>query len=443
VTGAAVTGVEDGKLQAGIYFRPKVTPPGHFALLFLRVPPHRDAEEVAGLLTQLWTTTYAQLSDGFIDDLPGVHLEGGRLTCMLGFGAAAFEVRGCAAQCPAPLKIRFADPRSQGGGPIVIPEQPGLGDSRIDFDASAKTNPGNAAFAIQFTAESALAVERAVVETWKVLHDQAGGAALEIAGVYTGARREDGRSWIDFHDGLSNLAPDERPLVIPIKSAAAADDWTVGGTYLAFIRLSIDLELWREFGGDEETRREAHERLVGRDKLDGCPIVDFVGHKTSPHCPVGGRIEARGNEDFREPEPPSPTADDTLRDSHVQRANHHLHDDPGSPRSKLIYRQGFPFFEPGGGPLGFRAGLNFVSFQDTPDRLVHILCEPTWFGTTNFGGPDTVATTTNEAANLNGNAVGGRNLITAHAAGFFLVPPDEKPFPGARAFAGARDLVTA
>jgi deferrochelatase/peroxidase EfeB len=430
---------ETGKLQEGILLRGadendpdpcRRKLPRNYAIVLLRAPATTNATRVADLLERLWRM-YAGLKDGQVSDLPGVKVEASCLQVLLGFGAPAFRIRECRRELPEPMVKGFSEPRAQGGGTILSPEILGLGDSRIDYDASVRQNPADAAVAIQFLGESQLTVERAIVETWKVLHDEGNTAALEITGVYTGAFREDRRSWIDFHDGLSNLKPEQREKVVKIKDDAE-DDWTRGGTYMAFIRLGIDLTAWRDLGVDVETRRAAQEQMVGRDKISGCPIVDFAATNPVGACPVTGKWSDPNHADFREPKTPPATSDDRLRNSHVQRANHHR-ENVDQPDSLRIFRQGYAFFEPGAGPLGFRAGLNFVSFQDTPARLVNLLTEPTWFGGANFGGPDTIATTTNAVDDTNGSAPHGAPgpLTTAFAAGFFVVPPDGEPFPGA------------
>jgi len=72
-----------------------------------------------------------------------------------------------------------------------------------------------------------------------------------------------------------------------------------------------------------------------------------------------------------------------LQQSHVQRANHHLK--PVNDHNSLrIFRQGYEFLEPLDQAPGFRTGLNFASFQDTPERLFRMLTQSTWLGT-NFG----------------------------------------------------------
>jgi hypothetical protein len=73
---------------------------------------------------------------------------------------------------------------------------------------------------------------------------------------------------------------------------------------------------------------------------------------------------------------------------------------------------------------GFRAGLDFVSFQDTPERLLRVLTQAGWLGGTNFGGdPD--------------NPLPGMDrLLTGRAGGVFLAPPatDDETFPGSSIF---------
>ncbi len=69
-------------------------------------------------------------------------------------------------------------------------------------------------------------------------------------------------------------------------------------------------------------------------------------------------------------------------------------------------------------------GLNFVSFQDTPERLIGMIKTPGWFGDSNFGGAEELM------------PAGGLSLLTIEAAGFFLCPPVAKgeQFPGQTVF---------
>jgi deferrochelatase/peroxidase EfeB len=85
-----------------------------------------------------------------------------------------------------------------------------------------------------------------------------------------------------------------------------------------------------------------------------------------------------------------------------------------------IFRQGYPYLEPH--PTeAFRVGLNFVSFQNSPQRLIGMLTSDTWLGGTNFGG-------------LGEGAPPDIQLLTAYAAGMFFVPPvaTHDRFPGYR-----------
>ena len=159
------------------------------------------------------------------------------------------------------------------------------------------------------------------------------------------------------------------------------------------------------------------------DKLSGCPLVEFDGTGdpvAQAGCPVAGTKEIdpsdKRNAPFREP--PS-TRDALLVKSHVQRANHHV-PDPDSRNSLRIFRQGYEFLEPSELAPSIRAGLNFVSFQDTPERLFRMLTQPGWLGRTNFGGDE------------EDPLPGMDRLLTVRAAGVYQVPPviADEPFPG-------------
>jgi deferrochelatase/peroxidase EfeB len=413
--GAAMSDLT-GKLQDGIHFA-KVDGetkrvPGFFALVLLDVNPGKTARDVDHLLQRLWEM-YAGLRRGEVPDLgPSVTVPPGDLHVLVGFGRAAFGLDAhTEAYLPGPLEnARFR--AAVAGNPIALePMDESLAelrDSGIPYGAEVKTNPGAAAFALQFTASTPLAVERAVVETWKILHDDPDpDPALAIAAVYTGSQRDDGRSWIDFYDGLSNLSPKERESVIPIPEDAE-DSWTVGGTYMAFARLGIDLTVWRALTVEQQ------EGLVGRAKLSGCALVDLAPPKSARGCPLNGKFNKPPAASLGEA---SDTNDATLKISHVQRANHR---EPSAedPQSFRIYRQGYPFLESTPTPPGFRAGLNFVSFQGNPWRFIRLIMQDGWLGGTNFAGTDDTPPQV--------------PLLAAYAVGVFLVPPrpEDASFPG-------------
>lgn len=406
-------------LQGGIYHGPGRRPPDHLALIFLRAAPEADAAAVDGALREV-TTLLDGLAAGDVPELPGHPVPDGELEFLLGFGPKAFAIPGSRLPCPAALgpRFRFRSPRPTGGGPLLI----GAG---LSYAADVVRNDATEEFCLQVTAHTQLAVCRAVVELWKLLSAERNGATrtamLEIAGIHTGFQRDDRRSWIGFHDGVSNLESRHREGVIGIDEAEAGQDtWTVGGTYLVFLRLAVDVDQWHRLP------RAQQEFLVGRDKLTGAPLAgrDAQGRPVpAKGCPVTGTTEVTqaGNEAFRQPEP---TADPVLVASHVHRANLEGAGDPELVGSLRMFRQGYEFFEPVAAAPGFRAGLNFVSFQDTPDRVLRVLTQRGWLGGVNFGGspgPDGPA---------------GR-LLSVRAGGTYLVPPvhPTAPYPGAEVFA--------
>jgi len=311
-------------LQEGIYHARGRRPGRHFALLFLRVLPGEGAPAAAAALGDLWAMLQG-LKAGRVRDLEGVALpvDDDAMTVLLGFGRNAFELDGTALERPRGLAdahlFRSADPA--GGGPL-------LRGSGLSYATDVRANMATEAFCIQVIAETKLAVDRAVVETWKALADRA-EPVLELTTFYLGNQRNDHRSWIDFHDGLSNLRSEDRESVIAI-GPGTDESWVVGGTYLAFVRVAVDLAGWRRL------QRADQELAVGRDKLNGCPIVAVRGAelRTDPGCPVAGTQIWQTANDAPYAEPPE-VSDARVRASHVQRANHHIRpaSDFGSRRS--------------------------------------------------------------------------------------------------------------
>lgn len=404
-----------GRVQEGIYFRKGETPAPFFSIMFLQADRAVGARAIGDTVLGLWTL-YQGLKQGNVPDLPGAPVLAEDLQVLLGFGPKTFSLEGAVRGRPEGLddESLFASPLPGGGGSL-------LRGSGLSYAPEMRENRATEEVVVQFTGNSRLAVERGVVETWKHLHaiadPQTGAAPLGITTFYLGDQREDQRSWIDFHDGLSNLQSSERPAVVAIDpSGVPEEDWTVNGTYLAFARIGIDLAGWGSL------TRHQQELVVGRDKLTGCPLTRS-GPDGAPvvaaGCPVAGQ-------DITDPHNPFRVAgqggDAVIRRSHIQRANHHLEaSDPGGLR---IYRQGYPFLEWQEASPGFRAGLNFVSFQDTPSRVTRMLTQPGWLGGTNFGGdpahdPPVLST-----------------LLAVYAAGIYFVPPvnDDEPFPGAAIF---------
>jgi deferrochelatase/peroxidase EfeB len=398
-------------LQEGIYHRSGARPGAFFGIAFLRAVGPRD--QLADGLGALWTH-YGGLKRGELPQLAGLRVPDGGLTVLIGYGPKLFERADITVAPPPELDLfgRFRSPEAAGGGLMLV-------GSDLRYGADVAANPATEDVVVQFIADTQLAVTRAIVETWRSL--RGAPSPLSLHSTYTGYQRDDQRSWLDFHDGVSNLRSADRPGVIEIKPAGDPQlDWTAGGTYLSFIRLAIDLGTWSGLP------RLLQERLVGRDLVSGAALVGARGsaNLTVAGCPVAGTAEVteEGNEAFREP----PVVQDrTLLVSHVQRSNHHV-PNPSDPSSLRIYRQGYEFLEQAEQPPGFRAGLNFVSFTDTPQRLSRLLTIGGWLGETNFGGsPKRLQPAL-------------RQLLSVRAAGTYLVPPvrSGEPFPGAALFAG-------
>ncbi len=416
----------DSVLQGeGIYFTSGDTPPGFFTLVLLRAMPGHDAESVRDLLASLWVL-YTELRAGAVRvrEAGEITVPSGNLAVVLGFSRDAFELDGAFDPPAALSEFRFTAPTPD---EAIAREGENRCGIRYAGEDDLVPSLSRAHFAVQFTAETPLAVERAVVETWKLLDGEgtnAAGrsmAALEIAGVFTGSKRDDGRSWIDFHDGLSNLSREEREEVIAIKENDA-EPWTVQGTYLAFIRLRIHLDAWHTFD------RAAQERLVGRDKRDGCPLSFENGEAIKRDGCDGTWIAPTGKTLRAEIRDAGASTERVSGKSHIHRARNQRDVETKLESSGRIYRQGYPYFEAHPQEPRFRVGLNFVSFQNTPARLILPLRTPSWFGDANFGGSDM-----SRGAGTNGYDPPA-TLLTAYAAGMFFVPPNApgERYPGAR-----------
>jgi deferrochelatase/peroxidase EfeB len=119
-------------------------------------------------------------------------------------------------------------------------------------------NPGEADFALQLTGLSEAAVNRTAVEIWKVLvHER---LPFEPGASISGFQRADGRGWLEFLDGVSNIDAASRLYAL---AAPPDPEWMGGGTYMAYLRFAVNLRVWRELP------RGQQELIVGRDKLNG------------------------------------------------------------------------------------------------------------------------------------------------------------------------------
>jgi deferrochelatase/peroxidase EfeB len=279
---------------------------------------------------------------------------------------------------------------------------------------ATESTPGEADVCLQLNGLTENAVARPPVEVWKLIIDH--NLPLEIVGTYAGFHRDDGRSWIDFHDGLSNIESSQR-----LAALEAADDppWMKDGTYMAFLRLEVDLGAWRELSRVEQ------EIIVGRDKLTGCPLerVERKDGELVPHAIPGCPLTAESTPAERASymDPPQ-TSDPLVEASHIHRANQNRAA-PTTAASQRIFRQGYEFLDSISSE-GPRLGLNFVSFQNSLERLQQVLAMSGWLGDVNFGGPHEPA----------GGEPPPLLLLRLLAGGFYAVPPRHEPFPGAELF---------
>ena len=154
-----------------------------------------------------------------------------------------------------------------------------------------------------------------------------------------------------------------------------------GGTYMAFLRLRVELRVWRALDrGDQEL-------VVGRDKLTGSPLVAVRRDARGRARPVAAPPLPRRPTDAQLAErlDPPQTGDPLLEASHVHRANQNRAS-PDAPGALRIFRQGYDFLD-AIGPDGPELGLNFVSFQSDLQTLQHVMHLPGWLADVNFGGP--------------------------------------------------------
>ena len=417
----------DDRLQDSIYYKKGQRPSNSCCIAFLKVGDGSTRENITDTLSKLWLM-YDDLKLGKVIDLTDVnerHLRPGNLKILMGYGHKIFSLD------IAPKKIpndfgknkKFKDPFREGGGPVVK-------DSRVRYSSDIKYNHANSDHVIlQFLGDNEFTTDRALIETWKLLSDirnSEGDYVLYISRAYTGFQRMDGRNWLGFHDGVSNIASKDRFGAIAIRGDDLEDDdqWTVNGTYMAFIRIEIKLDKW------QKNRRSDQEIIIGRDKITGCPIVgvDTKGNPIKdPTCPIKGTFEVieDGNETFREYRMPkiasySPekVSKKSFDYSHVIRSKVTEKNSRGFSTSR-VFRQGYEFFEPIDSFPGFRVGLNFISFQNNPSTLLQILQEGfnnNFYETQNF--------------------VPLEDFFSVRAAGLFFIPPftEDDAFPGRNIF---------
>jgi deferrochelatase/peroxidase EfeB len=407
-------------LQEGIYYFRSEFPKNSFSIIFLNARPPFNPTEIRMTLVKLWKT-YTKLQKGIIPDIDAAkkNPQHGNLSVLMGYGPRFFEIDGLRKRKPSYLReeLLFQEPKA-GGDPII----PGVG---LRYAEDIQSNPiADVHFIFQFIGDTQLATNRPVVETWKLLRKidiDGSSARMAMRSFFTGFNRPDGRGWLGFHDGVSNIRSPERLTKIQIerRNLNYDDSWTAMGTYMAFLRINIDMEIWESISISDQ------EKMVGREKSTGCPLVgvDQRGNNVFVRgCPVPGTNEIieRGNERFRGY---VPTFGRENVSNSITRGAETSHVSRMLKVPDQIYRQGYEFLEPIDYYPYFSAGLNFVSFQGGTDRIFRLIKHG--FDRVNFAGNPT-------------NAIPGTDkLLSVRAAGVFLVPPFSRgeEFPGDTIFA--------
>jgi deferrochelatase/peroxidase EfeB len=406
----AATGMPTGHLQEGIYIERGKPPPAAWRTLFLDIAdgtaPAAAREAIAAVMRML-----AELKAGRARDLAAERPEedagvvpADSFTVLIGYGASLFDPGRHDPPLTAAARPRHLVSLRQAGEAFPnLPWREGA--------AQSGNHDGEADLLLQFTAASEQAAARAAVEVAKLIEDD--GLPLRTAGSHSGFQRDDGRSWIGFHDGVTNIEPSQRLAAI---TCPGDPGWNQGGTYLAFLRLQVDLRLWRGIGRAEQ------EAIVGRDKLSGWPLgaIERTEDGLRPR-PIGSGPLSEAS-DWRERDAyfnPPETTDPLVEASHIHRANQ-ARAAGGTPAGERIFRQGYEYLE-GIGPDGPRLGLNFVSFQSDLQHLKQVLGLSGWLGDVNFGGP----------SNPGAGDPKPPALLSLVAGGFYAVPPRHDPFPGA------------
>lgn len=291
--------------------------------------------------------------------------------------------------------------------------------------------PGDAAsgdLVLQICADDAFIVEHVAR---RIEHELA--AQLTIVWSHTGnqrygspeapATRHDGRAWIGFLDGTSNLKPrkvdadrsltlvDPDPAVIATYAAnpqngapgygpsnqptfpadlrhppASEPAWTKDGSYLV-ARISVNaLPTW------DSTALQVQEQTIGRTKVRGISLdlIDAAHEDAHPDT-----VPAFAT---------NPELTAVALDAHIRKANPR---GPGD-EQRRIYRRGYPLYEGGDGAI--RRGLVFLCYGRTlSTQFEFITCG--WTTNPNFPAPGT-----------------GVDLLRAFdsdvlAGGYYFVPP--------------------
>lgn len=404
-------------LQEGIYWQSGQKPGRCYRLAYINFQEGITASEAKSALAEVWQML-SNLKQGIVQDLQPTQPDDPpasemivapeNLTCLLGFGSRLFDKT---VHTPPLVNADLRPPNL-----VSVPIR---GFRSLQWATTPNINKTTPDLALQFIADTELAVNRAVVEIHKLILR---GIPLRLEALFTGFQREDRRSWIDFHDGINTLRPALRKQVMEVTEPGDAP-WLVGGTFMTFLKIAVDLQVWQQLS------RSQQELVVGRHKLTGCPLLDdlpqIIGGQVQPQfivgCPFSGTIPQNPGDRFIDP---AKASNRLVVASHIHRANFNRGDDDQSANNR-IYRQGYEFLDAVPGS-GISLGLNFVSFRKDVSAIRNILSIGDWMGNVNFGGVTNPDSTIGEPPPV--------PLMSILAGSFFAIPPTEDPFPGVSLF---------
>lgn len=419
----------NGSLQNGVYYRHDHKIGNSFCILFLKFSNESNIELIGDKLASIWSRL-KNVERGIIEeiDVNPSKRSSGNLSALIGYNSRVFALDGVRKQKPLIFeeKWNFIPSVKGQSSPIV-------NGSAISYSSDPHKDPLiTDHVGIQIIADTEFHTNRALVEIWKAVYSDKtmneGEQPIDITKYYTGFHSPTGRSLIGFHDGISNLKSKERSENIIVNRVHdPADSWIINGTFMAFIRILFNLDKWEKLG------REQQEVTIGRDKKTGCPLIG-VTKEGKPikdrMCPVPGTYEVTepGNERYREHPSyrrqnlPVGVSDRILENSHVGRTNPITSIFGRTNDNFKIFRQGYQFLQCSNFDKDFYIGLNFVSFQNTLEKLFNILTYSN--SSTNFP----------PSSNLNKASL--HDFFFVEAAGNFLVPPihNNESFPGCAIF---------
>jgi Dyp-type peroxidase family len=424
-------------LQEGIYYTKGSRPGQSLGIIFLRTNKISNATEIGEIIKRIWNRCH-NLKNGILRDLEetgiGYPKLYGDLTVLIGYGQKIFDLKGALRKKPGifPDGYRFTEPR-KGGASIFA------GSDLTYHDDLTENHAASDDIVIQFISERQFVTNQVLFELWHELltdlKESDYDKKVSITKFYDGFRRDDNRSWLGFHDGLSNVKSEDRKGVIAIdRSHLQPDDqWLIEGTFMSFIRILINMQKWWE------QNRSKQEIMMGRDKVTGCPLIGSDGKKNivMRGCPVPGTREVteKGNELFRnhpaygfQSLPPG-VSDQMLKLSHIGAMRLVKKDSPWKKEENTIFRQGFEFLQQSNQYPGLHAGLNFISFQNNPNRFFNTM--------TAWNKEKSVNTRSlNNKMDISASKLEFNTYLRVLAAGIFVVPPSnpDEDFPGASIF---------